>query len=243
MYTNFLNLGVEYVYCVLNVWWPWVNFFNEIFLIQSVLVIVCVYMLLYSSVYYTLLYVFVLFFLFGVSLSVFQLELFTAFLWLIECSVVFVFLLLLFYLNIKSIFVKTNVHLYNYLLLSLYFVYLISVMPNSGIHILDMSLYFLLDNSYEGVFNFLQNDLFVFFVSYYVINNVEFIFVGFLLLVGSVVCVNLYSVNRCVRLQNYNSFFNVFNFFLDMCGFIFLRKQNLIKQGNTKSSLKIFLKK
>lgn len=200
-------------------------------------------MLLYSSVYYTLLYVFVLFFLFGVSLSVFQLELFTAFLWLIECSVVFVFLLLLFYLNIKSIFVKTNVHFYNYLLLSLYFVYLISVMPNSGIHILDMSLYFLLDNSYEGVFNFLQNDLFVFFVSYYVINNVEFIFVGFLLLVGSVVCVNLYSVNRCVRLQNYNSFFNVFNFFLDMCGFIFLRKQNLIKQGNTKPSLKIFLKK
>lgn len=200
-------------------------------------------MLLYSSVYYTLLYVFVLFFLFGVSLSVFQLELFTAFLWLIECSVVFVFLLLLFYLNIKSIFVKTNIHFYNYLLLSLYFVYLISVMPNSGIHILDMSLYFLLDNSYEGVFNFLQNDLFVFFVSYYVINNVEFIFVGFLLLVGSVVCVNLYSVNRCVRLQNYNSFFNVFNFFLDMCGFIFLRKQNLIKQGNTKPSLKIFLKK
>lgn len=108
---------------------------------------------------------------------------------------------------------------------------------------MDLSLYFLLDNSYESVCNFLQNDLFVLFISYYVLNNVEFIVIGFLLLVGSFVCVNLYVVNKNTRSQNYKSFFNVFNFFLDMCSFSFLRKQNLVKQGNVKPSLKIFLKK
>jgi hypothetical protein len=224
-------------------WWPWVDFFNEIFLIQLTLVVIYVYIYNYSSVYYTLLYTFILFFLFGISLSVFQLELFTAFLWLIECSVIFVFLLLLFYLNIKNVYVHTNKLFFNYFLLLFYFLYLIVVTPNTGLFQTNLTLYFLLDNSYESVFNFLQNDLFVLFISYYVLNNIEFIFIGLLLLVGSIVCVNLYSVNKNTRLQNYKSFFNVFNFFLDMCSFSFLRKQNLIKQGNTKSSLKIFLKK
>ena len=240
---NQLNLILQNFYSFINMWWPWVDFFNEIFLIQIVLVILYTYTIMYSSVYYTLLYVFVLFFLFGIALSTFQLELFTAFLWLIECSVIFVFLLLLFYLNVKNIFIYTNKFFYNYFILVFYFIYIIMVTPNVGTSLTNLSLYFILDNSYEGIFNVLQNDLFVFFISYYIINNVEFIFVGFLLLVGSIICVNLHSVNRNTRLQNYSSFINVFNFFLDMCSFVFLRKQNLIKQGNTKPSLKIFFKK
>jgi hypothetical protein len=107
----------------------------------------------------------------------------------------------------------------------------------------DLSLYFIVDNCYESVFNFLQNDLFVFFVSYYTLNNFEFLCIGFLLLVGSIICVNLYIVNKNSRIQNYSSFLDVFNFFVDMCSFSFLRKQNLNKQGNTKAALKIFSKK
>ena len=88
-----------------------------------------------------------------------------------------------------------------------------------------------------------MNDLFGFYISYYTINSVEFIFIGFLLLLGSVICVNLYQINRSSRTNNVSNSLSLFNFFQDFSSFFFLRKQNLIKQGNTKSSLKVFKKK
>jgi uncharacterized membrane protein len=107
----------------------------------------------------------------------------------------------------------------------------------------DLNYYGLLDNYYESVFNPITNDLFGFSISYYLINSIEFILIGFLLLLGSVVCVNLYQVNKNVRVQSYNNYLTVFNFFSDFSSFFFLRRQNLVKQGNTKSSLKLFKKK
>jgi len=241
MFLNQINLNLQNLQILVKSWWPWVDFLNEIFIIQIILLIVYMYIINYSSVYYTLLYVFILFFLFGVSLSTFQLELFTAFLWLIECSVIFVFLLLLFYLNTKNIYVHTNKFFYNYVFVVVYLVYICVICIKS--QQFNLTTYSILDNSYESIFNLIQNDLFVFFISYYTLNNIEFIFIGFLLLIGSIICVNLYVVNKNSRVQNYNSFLSVFNFFLDMCSFSFLRKQNLNKQGNVKASLKIFLKK
>ena len=146
------------------------------FLVQVSLIIIYVYIGNFSSVYYTLLYVFILFFLFGISLSLYQLDLFTAFLWLIECSVIFVFLLLLFYLNVKNIVVKISFLFYIYFFLFFCCLCLIFVTPNTNLCLNDLTVYFLIDNSYEGVFNLLQNDLFVFFISYYVLNNMELLF-------------------------------------------------------------------
>lgn len=107
----------------------------------------------------------------------------------------------------------------------------------------NLSFYGLLDNYYEALFNPIMNDLFGFSISYYLLNAVEFVFVGFLLLLGSVVCVNLYQFNKNVRVQSYNNFLTIFNFFNDFTSFFFLRRQNLIKQGNTKSTLKMYKKK
>ena len=107
----------------------------------------------------------------------------------------------------------------------------------------NISLFFIIDNYYEAVNNTIQNDLFVFFLSYYLLNSLEFIIVGILLLIGSIVCVNVYLFNKNVRVQNNNSFLKIFNFFLDFSSFFFLRNQNLIKQGNNKASLKIYKKK
>jgi hypothetical protein len=107
----------------------------------------------------------------------------------------------------------------------------------------DLNFYGLIDNYYESVFNPITNDLFGFSVSYYLLNSIEFILIGFLLLIGSVLCVSLYQTNKNVRTQSYNNFLTVFNFFSDFSSFFFLRRQNLIKQGNTKSSLKLFKKK
>jgi hypothetical protein len=152
-----------------------------------------------------LLYTFVNFFLVGVYLSIFQIELFTAFLWLVECSVLFVFLLLLFYVNIKGVYTYTTTQSYT-LFFSLFFLlYVILLNPfsesDSSI-LVETSFYGLVDNYYEALHNNVSNDLFGFSISYYFLNAVEFLFIGFLLLVGSVICVNLYSnFNRNVRTQ------------------------------------------
>jgi hypothetical protein len=107
----------------------------------------------------------------------------------------------------------------------------------------DLNFYGLIDNYYESVFNPITNDLFGFSISYYLLNSVEFILIGFLLLLGSVLCVSLYQTNKNIRTQSYNNFLTIFNFFSDFSSFFFLRRQNLIKQGNTKPSLKLFKKK
>ncbi len=191
-------------------------------------------------------YTFINFFLVGVYLSIFQIELFTAFLWLVECSVLFVFLLLLFFLNIKGSYTYTTSYTYNYifsLFLLTYFILINYYSDSDSLALVDMSFYGLNDNYYESLYNNVANDLFGFSISYYFINGIEFIFIGFLLLVGSVICVNLYQFNKSVRAQSYNNYLTVFNFFTDFTSFFFLRKQNLIKQGNNKASLKIFKKK
>jgi len=107
----------------------------------------------------------------------------------------------------------------------------------------EVSIYSYIDNYYESIYNLICNDLFGFSISYYLINGVEFIIVGFLLLIGSVICVNLHNTTKNVRTQNYSGYLSVFNFFSDYSSFHFIRRQNLIKQGNTKASLKIFKKK
>ena len=209
------------------------------------IIITTYYIYLYSNPYYILMYTFINFFLIGVYLSIFQIELFTAFLWLIECSVIFVFLLLLFYLNIKGSY-KYTIRGYRLLQALAFVLYLLlltkSFVLNTYIDI-DISLYGYIENYYEALNTFIQNDLFVFFISYYTINSIEFILVGFLLLVGSVICVNLYQMNKNIRAQSYANYLSVFNFFTDFTSFLFLRKQNLIKQGNNKASLKVFKKK
>lgn len=199
---------------------------------------------MYNNIYYTLLYTFINFFLIGIYLAIFQIELFTAFLWLVECSVLFVFLLLLFYLNISGVYNYSyaNTYIYVWILLVLFTFLLLMSVSDSDINY-DLNFYGLVDNYYESIFNPITNDLFGFSISYYLLNSVEFIFVGFLLLLGSVVCVNLYQANKNIRAQSYNNFLTVFNFFSDFSSFFFLRRQNTTKQGNVKASLKLFKKK
>ncbi len=225
-------------------WWPWLSFWNDFFFIQFFIVSTYVYIYTYNNIYYTLLYTFINFFLIGIYLSLFQIEFFTAFLWLVECSVLFVFLLLLFYLNVSGFYnyVYTNTYIYVWLFLFLFTLLLLTNYTDADYNF-DLNFYGLIDNYYESVFNPITNDLFGFSVSYYLLNSIEFILIGFLLLIGSVLCVSLYQTNKNVRTQSYNNFLTVFNFFSDFSSFFFLRRQNLIKQGNTKSSLKLFKKK
>jgi hypothetical protein len=225
-------------------WWPWLSIWDDCLFLQFFILSTLFYIFFYRNIYYNLLYLFLNFFAVGVYLAVFQVELFTAFLWLVECSVIFVMLLLFFFLNIKGNYSYVQNNNFTTIFILLLFFYFAAInqsfTPQNNLNIDFLGTF---DNFYEAVYNPVMNDLFGFSISYYLLNSVEFIIVGLLLLFGSVVCVNLHQVNKNVRSQsNYNSSL-AFNFFLDFTSFLFLRRQNLVKQGNTKASLKIFKKK
>ena len=80
-------------------------------------------------------------------------------------------------------------------------------------------------------------------LSYYSFNSLGFLIIGVILLIGSVVCVNLFKVNKNYRLYSYNSFFSFFSFFLDTINYNFIRKQNLHNQNISVPSTRIFKKK
>jgi hypothetical protein len=80
-------------------------------------------------------------------------------------------------------------------------------------------------------------------LSYYHFNSLEFLLLGCLLLVGSLLCVNLFRANYNVRLQKYDTLFNFFSFFKDLVNYVFMRKQNLFNQQKATSSTRIFKKK
>ena len=74
--------------------------------------------------YYVLLYMFLEVFFFGIFISIYQMELFTGFLWVTECTVVFISLLLLFYLNVEGNQVRLNLKIFRlYYSFGLFFVF------------------------------------------------------------------------------------------------------------------------
>ena len=225
-------------------WWPWLNTAPEIFFIQAIVIYLSFLIFTYGSIYYALLYIFFDFFFIGLLLSVLQLELFTAFLWLIECTVIFIFLVLLFYVNVKSSKLNHNNGFKNInLVLCVFFLFFCSFFNSSDVefaYILDLGLFSFWDDFYEALHNLIMNDLFGFAISYYWVNSAEFFLVGFLLLVGSVLCVTLYRYNKNIRTQNYSNFLGLFDFFNDFVSFSFLRRQNLVKQGNAIAAVKLF---
>ena len=87
-----------------------------------------------------------------------------------------------------------------------------------------------------------MNDFSLFLLSYYTFNTLEFVLIGLILLLCSIVCVNLFKVNKNDINNNINDFINIFDFFLNNVSFVFLRKQNLTNQNLTLPSIR-FLKK
>lgn len=221
--------------------------FSENFLIQLCIVLTSVYFYNNNNIYYTLFYMFIYFFLIGLFLSFFQLEFFTGFLWLIELTIIFVYLLLLFYLNFKgniNNFKKENKFLLNAVfLLSVFFINLFFY-KDSEFSIKDEFINILLwEDYYECLHNYNMNDFQSLLISYYYFNSLEFIIIGVILFFGSVACVNLFKINRSDQNNNTYDFINTFDFFLNNISFVFLRKQNLINQNLTLPGIRFIKKK
>jgi hypothetical protein len=83
-----------------------------------------------------------------------------------------------------------------------------------------------------------MNDFTALTISYYIINSIEFLSIGLLLLIGSVVCVNLYKSNKNFSVIKQSNILSVFDFFKDFINFTFIRKQDLNKQTMKTSSLR-----
>jgi hypothetical protein len=230
-------------------WLPWLNFFNDIFLLQF-LMLYTVYLIYFTNnLYFVLFYLFLEFIYFGLFLSMYNLELFTAFLWLTECVIVFVSIIFLFYFNIYSNYNVLNIYIYSFkyfgffiglIILSIFFISIGELefyLPH------ELNFFFIWDDFYEAFNNNKFNDLYSLFLSYYYINSLEFIIVGLLLLFASMVCVNLNKFTKNLRFNNYYEFLVLFDFFNDFVNYTFLRKQNLNDQTLSNSSTRFFKKK
>lgn len=230
-------------------WWPWITLLNETFVVQF-LVIYTMY-LIYSTnnLYFSLFYLFIIFFYFGIFLSIYNLELFTAFLWLTECVIIFVSILFLFYLNVYGNVNRTNLIVFSFKYYGLFFSFLVFsfmyIFPSELEFFIPIELNSLVswDDYYEALWNNKMNDLFGLYLSYYTINSFEFLVVGLLLLIASLICVNLNKFNRNIKSNNYYELTSLFDFFDDFVKFIFMRKQNLVDQEISSSSTRMFKKK
>lgn len=230
-------------------WWPWLNFFSEVWVLQ-ILIVYTLYLLFSTlNIYYVLVYLFLEIFLFGIFISIIQMELFTGFLWVVECTVIFIALILLFFLNVEGNQLRINLKSYRiYFVFILFFIFCIF---NNYLLLGNFEFYLpiifnnidLWDDYYESLYNTNMNDFRALTIGYYSINSIEFILIGLILLVGSVVCVNLNKIQKSIRVFKYNSYFNIFDFFKDFLNFTFMRKQNLTNQTLNPASIRIFKKK
>lgn len=207
--------------------------------------------LIYSTnnLYFILFYLFISFFYIGIFLSIYNLELFTAFLWLTECVIIFVSVLFLFYLNVYGNVNKNNIFVYSFKYYGIFILFLLLtfsyLLPSEIENFLqkELLIYFQWDDYYEALFNNKMNDLFGLYLSYYYINSFEFLVVGLLLLIASIVAVNLNKFNRNIKSNNYYELTSLFDFFDDLIKFIFMRKQNLVDQALSSTSTRVFKKK
>jgi hypothetical protein len=98
------------------------------------------------------------------------------------------------------------------------------------------------EDYYEALWLVAANDVASLSVSYYTINNIELVIVGFLLLVGSVICVNLNKYQRSNKNSKINEEMTLSNIFNHLVNSVFIRKQNMVSQNIFKASLNIFKK-
>lgn len=172
-------------------------------------------------------------------------ELFTGFLYVIEITVVFMLLLVLFYLNFKG---STPVVSSNSKYIYFAFVLVIFSMP---MFYSETELYLpclfdtinLWDNYYLCLSNLAMNDFIGLYLSYYFINSYEFILIGWMLFLGSILCITLFNLVGSSKSTNHLLLKKFINFFLNSLDFYFLRKQNLITQNNTQPGLRIIKNK
>jgi len=202
-----------------------------------------------QNLYYNILYIVLQIILFGLFLSLYNMEVFTAFLWLTEVVIILVCFFLLFNTTPSGNVSKLVKNVYSYknlpilvlsCIISLNYTYWF--LPEYSVSDVFIETYFY-EDYYEALVNQNTNDLYGFYLSFYNINSVEFLAVGLLLLIGSLACVQLNRFLKTNKTITYASFFNIFDYLKDSVKILFLRKQSMTDQANTPASTRSFSKK
>ena len=198
-------------------WWPWLSFWSDIWFLQLFILYLFFLISFNTNLYYLLLYLFLEIFLFGIFLSIIQMDLFTGFLWVTEATAIFILVIVLFYLNSKGNWLKLNLKIYKffYFFIFLFFIFfsLNYISEFENYIFIELNIIDIWDDYYEAINNINNNDFLSLFLSYYYFNSFELLLLGLLLLLGSIICINLYKINYNIKIQNYDNFFNFFNFF------------------------------
>lgn len=230
-------------------WWPWLNLLSDSFFIQLVITYTFFLIFFSKNIFYVTFYFFILILYFGLFLCIYQLELFTGFLWLVECVVIFVFLLFLFFIKTVGTWNRLQIKLYNFIYLGVFLGFIILIFsfsyPNYIEHFVptELNIIDLWDDYYEALNNTNVNDLVAFLISYYTFNSFELIIIGVMILIASLVCVNLNRIVKNTKVQNIGVFLQMFNFFKDLISSFFIRQQNLVDQENQVEGTRFFKKK
>lgn len=192
-----------------------------------------------------MLYLFLLILFLGIVLCFLNNELTAGFLWVGEILVVFVFLLLILYINVygdsKKFFKKNNIFL-----LPVFFFFILfwehdNTFCEDDLLFLYCDLYWV--DYYEALNDFNNNDLFGFYVSYYILNNIILMIFGFILFIGSIICVLLFRTIKTVKFNNTGTFFDALKFSQSFLYTIFMRKQDLFDQNSFFSAVKTIYSK
>ena len=217
------------------------NLFSEVLVMQTAIIINMLVLFLLRNIFYTLLY-FLLFTLqLGVFISFYQMELFTGFLYVIEITAIFIMLLVLFYLNFKSHATYYSISDLSVQLVLIFILLLVPSFYTEGELFLPPLFNFtsLWDNFYDGLCGYSLNDFIGLYLSYFLLNSLELVIIGFILFAGSILCVVLFNLSGFSKNSNYSLLKNFINFFFNLLDFYFLRKQNLIKQNLQQPGLRI----
>jgi hypothetical protein len=94
------------------------------------------------------------------------------------------------------------------------------------------------DDYYQAVNQSVMNDFAGLFISYYLVHSLEFIIIGFILFIGSVGCIALYSILGFSKRVTYNLLINFISSFNKIYNVLFMRKQNMIYQAHTKDAIR-----
>lgn len=175
-------------------------------------------------------------------------EVYTGFLWVIECVVVFALILLFISEkptnNWQESLDRVNSLVYP-LLLGLIILgesYNYNTASSETLTTLLLNVNGYWEQYYEALQNFNANDLIATLISYYSYNAYLLIILGFLILIASVILIILNKLITTSSIQSLDSFLHIFNFFKNELTVFFLRQQNLINQQNKTTSTR-FLKR
>lgn len=197
-------------------------------------------MMYLTNPFYTLMYFFITTLLLGLLIAYYNLEFFTGFLYVLEVTVVFIMLILFFFFNFKS---SNSSQKNEYTFLWPVFLSAIFIMPTFYSEEENMlpdmfRTHNLWDDYYQAINQSVMNDFAGLFISYYLIHSLEFIIIGFILFIGSVGCITLYSILGFSKRVTYNLLINFISSFNKIYNILFMRKQNMIYQAHTKDSIR-----